>query len=59
MGLLSFYIGFRKGKRAERRQTGREEWGTSDFSDDAKICDNCGHYARQHSEEGWCPNYDG
>jgi hypothetical protein len=59
MGFLSFYIGYRKGKRSERRRAECEEWGTTDFYDNDEICDNCGCYARQHSEQGECPRYDG
>ena len=59
MGLLGFYIGYRKGRRAERRRS-----SSSSFFDDVagevaddEVCQNCGYEARQHSDEGDCPNY--
>lgn len=56
MGLLSFYIGYRKGRRAERRRSSSIDSAYDDVAAD-EVCDNCGYEARQHSDEGDCPHY--
>ena len=55
MGLLSFYIGYRKGRRAERRRSSSD--AVFDAVADDEVCNNCGYEARQHSDEGECPTY--
>lgn len=56
MGLFSFYLGYRKGRRAAARRAERDAWSTGDaFDEDA--CDNCGYRESQHSDEGLCPDY--
>ena len=58
MGLFTFYLGYRKGKRAERRRASRGTgWDDVDNDYDDDVCDNCGHLERQHSDEGLCPDY--
>lgn len=57
MGLFSFYLGYRKGRRRAERRAGRDAWWANDDVVDEDICDNCGYRASQHSDEGMCPDY--
>ena len=52
MGLFSFYLGYRKG----RRRAERDAWWADDAVDE-DLCDNCGYRESQHSDEGLCPDY--
>ncbi len=62
MGLFTFYLGYRHGKKKAARRRAREEWATQDWStedwsDDDPECESCGYLASQHDDEGTCPSY--
>jgi hypothetical protein len=42
MGLFTFYLGYRHGKKKAARRRAREEWATQDWSDEDPECDTCG-----------------
>jgi len=55
MGLFSFFLGYRSGRR--RGRTERDEIDDFDV-DPFEICDNCGYERVQHDDAGRCPRYD-
>ena len=60
MGLFSFYLGYRHGKKkAARRQARREWWEDLNSVPDADDpeCENCGHPESRHDDDGACPSY--
>lgn len=57
MGLFTFYLGYRKGRRRAERRAERAEWCDEGSVGDEETCDNCGYRESQHSDEGACPDY--
>ena len=57
MGLFTFYLGYRHGKKKAARRRAREEWAAQEWSDDDPECESCGYLASQHDDEGTCPSY--
>jgi len=55
MGLFSFFLGYRAGRKRARND--RDEFDEFDV-DPFEICDNCGHERVQHDDSGHCPRYD-
>lgn len=55
MGLFSFFLGYRAG-----RKRGRRDWDDTDDVDvdPFEICENCGHQRVQHDDFSRCPQYD-
>ena len=64
MGLFSFYLGYRHGKKKAARRRARQEWWEDlqsgpdvDDSEDDPECDSCGHPESRHDDDGNCPSY--
>ena len=60
VGLFSFYLGYRHGKKKAARRRARQEWWddlNSVPDEDDPECDNCGHPESRHDDDGNCPSY--